>query len=74
MIKRANTDRKTQRNSQFTNPEEKTTLKDWGIDDNDVSYILLAQRVEKLCSYWKHNRPRKGFENEKQVYNRFEKF
>ena len=72
-MQRSATKKKSGRFSKFTISEEKTTLKDWGIDDDDVSYILLAQRVEKLCSHWKQHRPRKGYESELEAYNRFQK-
>lgn len=34
--------------------KDKNTLDDWGIDDDDVSYILLAQRVEHIISRTSH--------------------
>ena len=52
-MKKNSAKKNSDRYTKFTIAEEKTTLKDWGIDDDDVSYILLAQRVEKLCSYYK---------------------
>lgn len=52
-------------------PLKEMTLKEHGIDDDDVRYILLAQKVESLSLEWRDNKPLTGKEFDKKVYDRF---
>ena len=51
--------------------QEEVDLSEHGIEEDDVRFILIAERVEILSQLWRDNRAKPGQESNKQNYDRF---
>lgn len=51
--------------------QEEVDLSEHGIEEDDVRFILIAERVEILSQLWRDNRAKPGQEPNKQNYDRF---
>ena len=51
--------------------KEEVDLAKHNIEEDDVRFILVAERVEILSQLWRDNRAKPGMEHLKQSYDRF---